>query len=184
MPQALDHPRGAMPDETPSFLIRPELPGDADAIEALAARAFGPGRFARTAFRVREAAGEAAGVTFVATSSTGFAGSVRLTPIRVGPSAAFLLGPLAVEPALAGRGIGRALLARAILAGEESGRDAILLVGDLAYYGPSGFRRVDPAAVRLPGPVEAHRLLAHPLRRFPVERLSGPVRPDGPARGD
>ena len=38
------------------LVIRPEAPGDAEAIERLHERAFGPGRFARTAFRLREGA--------------------------------------------------------------------------------------------------------------------------------
>ena len=41
-----------------SLVIRPERPEDAPAIERLHARAFGPGRFARTAYRLREGAAD------------------------------------------------------------------------------------------------------------------------------
>ena len=39
-----------------SLLLEPETPDDAAAIEHLNARVFGPGRFARSAYRVRETA--------------------------------------------------------------------------------------------------------------------------------
>ena len=44
----------ACPMTSPAIITRSVTPEDADAIGALHARVFGPGRFARTAYRVRE----------------------------------------------------------------------------------------------------------------------------------
>ena len=66
------------------LVIRPELAGDADPIERLHERAFGPGRFARTAFRLREGAPHLLDLSFTALVGTLLVGSVRLTPVKAG----------------------------------------------------------------------------------------------------
>src|SRR3954463_10689325 len=96
------------------LVIRPELPGDADPIERLHERAFGPGRFARTAFRLREGAATTPELCFTALVGTLLVGSIRLSPLVLGPEPGLLLGPLAVDPAFEGRGIGAALIARSL----------------------------------------------------------------------
>src|SRR5579864_4691468 len=95
-------------------IILPESRQDARAIERLHERTFGPGRYARTAFRIREGAEHLAELSFTARVGTLLVGSVRLTPIRVGDTKALLLGPLTVEPPFRGRGIGLALIKRAL----------------------------------------------------------------------
>jgi predicted N-acetyltransferase YhbS len=122
--------------------LQQELPGDAETIERLHERAFGPGRFARAAERVREQARSEPGLSFVARVATLVVGSVRLTPIHIGETKALMLGPLAVEPAFRSRGIGRALLEKAIAQAEAREFPAIMLVGDESYYGRLGFKRV------------------------------------------
>ncbi|MDP2117919.1 MAG: N-acetyltransferase, partial [Brevundimonas sp.] len=80
---------------TPAPLrIETESPGDAPAVEALVLAAFGPGRFAKTAERLRERARIAAG--FVTREDGRIVGSVRLWSITVGGEAALFLGPIAV----------------------------------------------------------------------------------------
>src|SRR5215831_18748688 len=93
-----------------ALTILPEAPADADAIERLYERTFGPGRYARTAFRIREGAGHLVELSFTARIGTLLVGSVRLTPIRIGEIAALLLGPLTVEPPFGRAGRRRALL--------------------------------------------------------------------------
>src|SRR6201996_6926765 len=97
----------------PSWQTRPETPADAAAVTALNAAAFGPGRFAKSAYRLREGVAPVPELSFVAIEDTGpgdvLRGSVRFWPIRVGGHEALLLGPLAVETAQRGRGIGIAL---------------------------------------------------------------------------
>src|SRR4249920_3108401 len=93
-----------------SLTILPETPDDATAIERLHERTFGPGRFARSAFRIRERIGHRLDLSFTARIGTLLVGSVQLTPIRVGETPALLLGPLTVEPPFRERGIGFALI--------------------------------------------------------------------------
>ncbi len=89
-------------------------------------------------------------------------GTVRLWDVAAGEDgrAALLLGPLAVDPALKGAGIGSALMRHAIEEAARLGHRAILLVGDPAYYGRFGFSAEKTAASVMPGPFERHRLLA------------------------
>jgi predicted N-acetyltransferase YhbS len=71
---------------TLSLVIRPEQPEDGPAIDRLQARAFGPGRFARTAYRLREKAVERMDLGVTASVGSFLVGSVRMGPVRAGPS--------------------------------------------------------------------------------------------------
>ncbi|MBN8995495.1 MAG: N-acetyltransferase [Rhizobiales bacterium] len=143
----------------PEFAYRRELPADDPAIEDLHARAFGPGRFARAAFRLREGVPHHPDLSFVATLEGRVVASVRLTPIRIGTLPALLLGPLVVEPAFKGKGAGKKLVRIALDAARTGGHRLVLLVGDEPYYGPLGFARLPPYAVTLPGPADPARVL-------------------------
>jgi predicted N-acetyltransferase YhbS len=157
------------------LLIRPELPGDADPIERLHERAFGPGRYARTAFRLREGAPALPELSFTALVSSLLVGSVRVTPVRAGGRAALMLGPLTVDPAFENRGIGAALMTRALDASREAGHGLVLLVGDEPYYARFGFRKIPPGMLTLPGPADPARFLANELRPGALEAAQGPV---------
>lgn len=167
-----------MNDATPpSVTMRPVTPDDLPAIRALHARAFGPGRFARTAYRIREGTGEISRHCRVCLIDGNIVAAVRFTPVEIGGRAgALLLGPLAVEPAYANRGYGRGLVAQAL---DEAGKDGIalvLLVGDEPYYGKLGFQRVPRGYIALPGPVDYDRLLAAELKPGALAAMSGDVR--------
>ena len=166
-----------------SISILPEKPSDDAAIERLAARTFGPGRFARTAYRLREGNPHRLDLSFTAHIGTMLVGSVRLTPISIGPSPALLLGPLTVEPPFRAHGIGRRLVERSLVAAREESATPgaarlVLLVGDEPYYGRMGFVRVPVGQVALPGPVDPRRVLVCALDDSTVETVHGPVRPD------
>lgn len=135
-----------------------ERPEDAGAIQRLHERAFGPGRFARTAFRLREGAAATPELCFISLVGTLLVGSIRLSPLFLGPQKGLLLGPLAVDPAFEGRGIGAALMERALGEAREDGHRLVLLVGDEPYYARFGFRRA-PRELELPAPVDPVRLL-------------------------
>src|SRR5215467_2562330 len=137
-----------------SLTILPETPDDALAIERLHERTFGPGRFARSSFRIRERIQHRLDLSFTARIGTLLVGSVRLTPIRIGETAALLLGPLTIEPPFRERGIGRALIDRSLAVAREKGHRLVVLVGDEPYYGQSGFRRIPKGTVTMPGPVD------------------------------
>lgn len=158
-----------------NWFIRLEDTADNAAIENLQAEAFGPGRFARTAFRVREGVAHEPSLSFIGLSGSKVAGSVRLTPIMIGETPSLLLGPLTVAPEFKNRGLGKALMKTAINAAATQGETAILLVGDAPYYGPFGFQVVPFGSVEVPGPVDPARLL--------VALLNGGPAPVGKVRG-
>src|SRR5919108_1043095 len=113
-----------------SITILPETEDDALAIERLHERTFGPGRYARTAYRIRERLEHRLDLSFTARIGTLLVGSVRLTPIRIGATKALLLGPLTVEPPFRERGIGHALIARALAEAKARSHRLVVLVGD------------------------------------------------------
>jgi predicted N-acetyltransferase YhbS len=161
-----------------SLTILPETQEDALAIERLHERTFGPGRYARTAFRIREGGAHLVDLSFTARIGTLLVGSVRLTPIRIGEAKALLLGPLTVEPPFRERGIGLALIERALAQAKDKGHRLVLLVGDEPYYGRAGFKRIPKGRTRMPGPVDPARLLVAELVEGAFAGVSGPVRPE------
>ena len=156
--------------------IRAEEPGDAALVEALVARSFGPGRFAKSAYRLREGVAPEANLSFVAIEDSILKGSVRFWPIAVGEERALLLGPLAVETKERGRGMGLALMQRGIEEARARGHRAILLVGDVPYYSRAGFAAVPEGRVMFPGPVNPERILALGLVDGAFELLKGQIR--------
>ena len=91
---------------------------------------------------------------------------------------ALLLGPLTVEPPFRGRGIGRALLDRALKDAKAKGHPLVLLVGDEACYGRVGFKAIPKGRASMPGPVDCSRLLVAELADGAFTDVSGTVRPD------
>jgi predicted N-acetyltransferase YhbS len=162
----------------PSLTILPETADDDPAIERLHERTFGPGRFARTAFRIREGVNHRLDLSFTARIGTLLVGSVRLSPIRIGDTAALLLGPLTVEPPFRSHGIGRALIERALVAAKAGGYRLVVLVGDVPYYGRFGFRPIPKRQATMPGPVDPARLLVAELEDGAFGGVSGAIRPD------
>ncbi len=160
----------------PEFLVRPERTEDAEILKDLAARAFGPGRFARTAHRVRESAAVVEGLSHTAWLGEDLAGSIRFAAIHIGErSGALLLGPLMVEPKWAGKGCGRALIENGLELAKTQGFALVLLVGDLPYYERFGFQRVPPGQITLPGPVDPARLLGVELIPETLKEFEGLV---------
>jgi predicted N-acetyltransferase YhbS len=154
-------------------LIRLETPQDAPLVDALNAASFGPGRFAKSAWRLREGVDPVPGLSFVAIEAASLRGSVRFWPVMVGAQTELLLGPLAVESSQRGRGIGIALMQAGIAAAKQGPWRAILLVGDEPYYARAGFARLPPGQVTFPGPVDPCRLLGLSLKEGV---MAGPVR--------
>ena len=161
-----------------SLTILPETPDDAPAIEHLNARTFGPGRFAKSAYRIREEVAHIPELSFTARVGTLLVGSVRLSPILIGETRALLLGPLTVEPPFRDRGIGQALIVRALQEAKAKGHRLVLLVGDEPYYGKAGFKPVAKGLVTMTGPVDPARVLIAELVPGAFEGVSGAIRPD------
>jgi predicted N-acetyltransferase YhbS len=145
--------------------IREENIADIAAREALLDAAYGASRIAKTSERLREGRLPADGLSLVAVDHGRIVGTVRLWHVIAGPGrAALLLGPLAVDPAHRNRGIGTALMRRAIARARLAGHRAIVLVGDAAYYNRFGFTAAPTAELWMPGRYERDRLLALELR--------------------
>ncbi|WP_370676351.1 GNAT family N-acetyltransferase [Pleomorphomonas sp. PLEO] len=162
-------------------VFRPEMAGDAAAIDVIHDVTFGPGRYSRTAFRLREGHAPNGPTSLVAVYRGNIIGSVRLTAIAAGETPALLLGPLAVLPALKSLGVGKALMRLSMEAARQRHHRLIVLVGDLPYYWPFGFRVVPPSRLQMPGPVDPARLLWAELTPGASEAVAGPVRATGPA---
>lgn len=135
--------------------IDAETPADAAGVAALVAAAFGPGRFAKTAERLRE--GSRWIVGFVARDGGTVIGSVRLWPVRVGETPALFLGPIAVDATRRSGGLGAELVEACLARARTLDVGGVLLVGDAAYFERFGFRPA-PEAV-LPGPVDRRRVM-------------------------
>lgn len=155
--------------------ISKELPTHATAIENLAGEIFGPGRFARAAFRLREGVDSEADLSFVAMLHNELVGSVKLTRIMISDEPSLLLGPLMVSNKMRNIGLGRELMNRAIFAVKEAGHSSVLLVGDLAYYKKFGFDQVKYGTISLPGPADPDRILICNLDQKSNDQFQGKV---------
>jgi predicted N-acetyltransferase YhbS len=154
----------------PAVQITPERAADAAAVEAVVARAFGPGRFAKVSYRVRDLARPRPDLSFAARLGDALVGTVRLWDVAVGGEPAVFLGPIAVDHSQRGEGLGAALVGAAVDAARAAGDRAVLLVGDPPFFAPFGFVRAE--GVVLPGPVDPARVL---LLTLSGEPLRGPV---------
>jgi len=161
-----------------SLTILAETANDAQAIERLHERTFGPGRFVLSAYRLREHVDHLVDLSFTARIGTLLVGSVRQLPIRIGDTKALMLGPLTVEPPFRGRGVGRALLDRAVKEAKARGHRLVVLIGDEPYYGRVGFKIIPKGRATMPGPVDYSRLLVAELVDGAFTDVSGAIRPD------
>jgi len=164
------------------FEIVPQTPEDAPAVDALLDVAFGPDRMKKTAYRLREGVGPVGELSFVAKKDGVLVGTIRFWPIIIKTDAkparripALMLGPIAVDPALKGQGIGMGLMRTGLAAAKGLGAQIVVLVGDLDYYNRVGFSRAPAVGLRMPGPVDPERLLALELEPGALTGVSGPI---------
>lgn len=156
----------------PAYSISPDAPEHAAAVEALYDDVFGPGRFAKTAERLREGNTKIADASLVAIDSEGLTGVVRVWPVTVGETGrAAFLGPIAVAERRRGNGVAFKLMERAIGVCREQGYAAVILVGDLDYYDRFGFKSAE-GRFQLSGPVDQKRVLIRDLSER-AGKLSG-----------
>jgi predicted N-acetyltransferase YhbS len=157
-------------------LVRPVTPEDISEISALHARVFGPGRFARSAYRVRDGAPPISRFCLVSCLDGKLIAAIRFTAVTIGGrDGALLLGPLAVEPRLAGQGYGKQLISGGLERAKDAGVQVVVLVGDEPYYRRFGFRVVPPGRITLPGPADPARILAAELTPETLEGFRGMV---------
>lgn len=153
---------------------------DIPAISQLHKTVFGPGRFVRSAYRVREGKEFHSRFCRLAQEDSGrIIAALRLTPICIGGElGAVLLGPIAVDPEFAGKGFGRRLISEALDEMRAAGVSVVILVGDEPYYGRLGFKPVAMGQIAFPGPVNPARILACELAEGALARYRGLVATD------
>ena len=158
-------------------MVRPATqPGDDEFIEELQATAFGPGRFARTAFRIRERFPIDKSLSLIAEVDGVACGSVWMTPISIGGINGYMLGPLATHPDFrklgAGKLLAREVTARTLARGEGK---FVMLVGDRDYYCPLGWEPTTLGNIEFPGPVDPERVLVFAEDKSLATTLAGPI---------
>jgi len=166
----------------PAFVIDHETPADVVSREALLDRAMGKDRRKKSSEKIRRGRIPAQGLAFVARDRAGHViGTVRLWHVEAGvsregkPVEALLLGPLAVDSAHEGKGIGGALMRAALTEAKKRGHGAVLLVGDAAYYERFGFFADKTQHLVMPGPFARDRFLALELVSGWLEGAAGMV---------
>ena len=161
----------------PAVEIRLQTPKDLPALKKLNEESFGPGRFARTAFRIRENAAPEPRLNLCAVKGGTIAGAMQLTPVSIGSvGGALLLGPLIVEKAYGNQGYGLRLMLEGMARARALGYRLVILVGDLPYYARAGFTVTPAGRIAMPGPVDPARLLYAELVPGALESYRGLVR--------
>jgi predicted N-acetyltransferase YhbS len=162
--------------------IRAEHLHHVPARERLLDACFLGNRRAKTSERLREGRLPARGLAFAATRAGRLVGTLRLWHVETGDARpALLLGPLAVDPAIQGQGLGSVMMQAALGRAESLGHGAVLLVGDAPYYARFGFSALKTGALALPGPFEPERLLGLELRAGALDGATGMIVPTGRA---
>lgn len=159
--------------------MRALTPDDLIEVAKLHERVFGPGRYARTAYRVREGRSKAKPVSpycrAVVLGNT-LIGALIMTEAHIGGEGGVaLLGPIAVDQTFASQGYGRRMISEALEAARAGGERLVILVGDAPYYQRLGFNPVPPGQITLPGPVNPTRLLAAELQPGALAQFRGLV---------
>ncbi|HAC57777.1 MAG: GNAT family N-acetyltransferase [Parvibaculum sp.] len=152
------------------------------AVEKLVAEAFGPDRFAKTVYRLRDGVEHDASLALVALDKGEVVGTLRFWPIEIeGGVQALLLGPLVASPDRQGEGVGSRLMKAGLARAAEQGHRIVVLVGDEPYYRRFGFTRALARRLELPGWVDEGRFLARELASGALAGVSGVIGRPGEA---
>ena len=124
--------------------IRQITKDDNEKILKLLNQSFGPGRFARSVYRLREIKGRETDFSYVNEKNNEILASIQYFQTYLNQDIlGLLLGPLAVEPSYRGQGFGVALVERTIqIIKKETNYDFILVIGDNEYYKKFGFEKI------------------------------------------
>ena len=169
-------PAPPVPPQPAPAQLRIATPDDDKFVDELQALAFGPGRFARTAFRVRERFPIDKSLSLIAEIDGVPVGVVWMTPLSVGGVDGYMLGPLATHPNYRKRGVGKQLAREVTKLALERGEGSfVLLIGDRDYYCPLGWQPTTLGAVEWPGPVDPSRVLLYSEDKTLAARIKGRI---------
>ena len=149
------------PLKSSKLLVRNAQKEDLADIARVHARVFGPGRFARSAYRVREGTGKLSDFCHVGFLDKRLVAALSFTEVTIGGTkGALLLGPFVVDPQAGQKGLGASIMQQTLLMTRNSGIPLVVLVGDYSYYKRFGFKLVPAGQITFPGPVDPERILA------------------------
>ncbi|NRA86661.1 MAG: N-acetyltransferase [Rhizobiales bacterium] len=150
------------------FIISPYNHEYNKAVTQLLNNAFGENRLKKSSYKLRETCKKIDSLSYVILADNTakdikILASIEYWQLNVAGAKALLLGPLAVDPASQGLGLGRKIIEDSLkLARELSAKNAwsfVILIGDLDYYAKCGFKRVPLAAIDYPKPTDPNRIL-------------------------
>jgi putative acetyltransferase len=149
-------------------VVRAEAPADAGRVRALVAAAFDPEPVAELLEALRRSSAWR-DLSFVAESDGYVVGHVSFTrgwlDTRSRLVEVLVLSPLSVDPAAQGRGVGSALVRRALQLLQDRSEPLVFLEGSPAFYGRLGFRAGASAGFSAPStriPPAAFQFVALP----------------------
>ena len=138
---------------------------DNDKIIKLLYKSFGPGRFARSVYRLREKNDRDTEFSYIYELNNQILSSISYYKTFLNNDInGLLLGPLAVDPEHRGKGYGVELVKYTIaLIKKTMDYDFILVIGDYHYYEKFGFKKINNT-FSFYGPVNSEKVLILPLK--------------------
>ena len=138
---------------------------DNDKIIKLLYKSFGPGRFARSVYRLREKNDRDTEFSYIYELNNQILSSISYYKTFLNNDInGLLLGPLAVDPEHRGKGYGIELVKYTIaLIKKTMAYDFILVIGDYHYYEKFGFKKINNT-FSFYGPVNSEKVLILPLK--------------------
>ena len=156
--------------------ISKQTVADDAAIKILMDGAFGPAHLRRSVWLLRSGP-PVADLCLVLREFNAMLASLRFWEVQLEHQTVLLLGPLAVQPDLRGRGYGRQIVAEGLARAAAIGKWPLVLVsGEPDYYPKFGFVPAAPYQLDWPGFVEPERLQFLELQQGALAALRPPLR--------
>ena len=158
--------------------VRPEGPGDAEAVRRVNTEAFGQPDEAELVRKL--AAAGAALLSLVAEVDGRVVGHILFSPVTIetegGTESAVGLAPMAVLPDHQGRGVGGWLIERGLHELRSRGHTAVVVLGHAGYYPRFGFQRASRFGLRCQFECPDEAFMALELRPGALAGVRGLVR--------
>ena len=162
-----------------TIAIHQETTSDHTSITDLIDSCFGTDRKSRTVYQFRDGIASYTDLCLTAKDENGtLCGSLRFWPVLLPNGVEVpLFGPLAVQPSLQGKGIGKSLIVEGHKQVAQSNYPAILIIGRPDYYTPFGYSEDVVKNLTLPGPTNPLTFMGLELEEGSLSNLVGNVCP-------